>query len=240
MSGIALVTGASFRIGLTLAERLAANGWAVAVHYRNSRDAADKVVANIESNGGRAIALSADLSDIAQVARLIPDCAASLGAPTCLINNASEFHDDTIETLNSELWDTHFSANLKAPVFLAQMFATHLPDDATGNIINIVDQRVWNIRPEFFSYTVSKAALWTATQMLAQTLAPRIRVNAIGPGPILQSIHQTEADFSAEWQKTLLKRAPSLDEIADAAMYILQARAMTGQMIALDSGQHLT
>ncbi|MGH1418456.1 MAG: SDR family oxidoreductase [Hyphomicrobiaceae bacterium] len=238
--GTVLITGAAYRIGRAIAERFAANGWNVGVHYRNSRDAAEQIVKQIESNGGRAAAIRADLCDPIQVSRLIPDCAAKLEAPTCLINNASEFHDDTISSLSNDLWDTQFDANLKAPIFLAQAFVEHLPQDRSGNIINIVDQRVWNICPEYFSYTISKSALWTATKMLAQTLAPRIRVNAIGPGPVLQSVYQTEEEFNAEWQKTLLKRAPKLDEITDAAIFILQAHAMTGQMITLDSGQHLT
>lgn len=163
-----------------------------------------------------------------------------LGPPTCLINNASEFLLDRIETMDEALWDRHLDVNLKAPVFLAQAMVRHLPGDVHGNIINIIDQRVWKLTPEFFSYTISKAGLWTATQTLAQSLAPRIRVNAIGPGPVLRSVHQSDAAFDAEKQSTLLKTGPSTAEIAAAVRFILATPSMTGQMIALDSGQHLT
>jgi NAD(P)-dependent dehydrogenase (short-subunit alcohol dehydrogenase family) len=137
-------------------------------------------------------------------------------------------------------WTAHLDINLRAPVFLAQDVVHHLPAGSDGNIINIIDQRVWKLTPEFFSYTLSKAGLWTATRTLAQALAPRVRVNAIGPGPVLKSIHQTDADFAAEVQSTLLRRGPSTAEIAAAVRFILEAPAMTGQMIALDGGQHLT
>jgi NAD(P)-dependent dehydrogenase (short-subunit alcohol dehydrogenase family) len=163
-----------------------------------------------------------------------------LGPPTCLVNNASEFLVDTVATVTAENWDTHLDINLKAPVFLARALYLHLPEGESGNVINIIDQRVWRLTPDFFSYTISKAGLWTATRTLAQALAPRVRVNAIGPGPVLKSIHQTENDFAAEVRSTLLKRGPSPAEIAAAVRFILDAPAMTGQMIALDGGQHLT
>jgi NAD(P)-dependent dehydrogenase (short-subunit alcohol dehydrogenase family) len=144
------------------------------------------------------------------------------------------------ETLTRDSWLVHLDTNLKAPVFLAQAMARHLPKGCEGNVINLIDQRVWNLNPDFFSYTISQAGLWTATRTLAQTLAPRIRVNAIAPGQVLGSIHQTEADFAAECASTLMGRGPSPTEIADAVRFIIGAPAMTGQMIALDGGQHLT
>ncbi|MCB1503792.1 MAG: SDR family oxidoreductase [Hyphomicrobiaceae bacterium] len=236
----ALITGAAKRIGRALALDLAGRGWHVGVHYRNSRDEADAVVAEIRAAGGAAVALRADLGNPDDVDQLIPACAAALSPPCCLINNASEFRHDTLETLTRDAWHVHLDINLKAPVFLAQSMSKHLPEGCEGNIINIIDQRVWNLKPDFFSYTISKAGLWTATRTLAQALAPRIRVNAIAPGPVLKSVHQTDSDFAAECASTLMGRGPSTDEISQAVRFILDAPAMTGQMIALDGGQHLT
>jgi NAD(P)-dependent dehydrogenase (short-subunit alcohol dehydrogenase family) len=237
---VALVTGASRRIGAAIALELAARGWAVAVHHRGpARDAAG-VVDQIEAAGGRAITAEADLADARALADLIPKSAAALGAPvSCLVNNASLFEEDAIETIDRALWEAHQAVNLTAPVFLAQAFAAALPADIPGSIINIVDQRVWRPVPLFFSYSVSKAALWAATQMMAQALAPRIRVNAIGPGPVLRSIHQSEEQFARQASATPLERGTTPQEIARAIMFILDQPAMTGQMIALDGGQHL-
>jgi NAD(P)-dependent dehydrogenase (short-subunit alcohol dehydrogenase family) len=235
-----LITGAAKRIGRAIAQDLAAHGWQVAVHYRSSKTEADELVDEIRSSGGVAEVLKGDLAVVEDVDALVPACVAALGPPCCLINNASEFRHDTLETLTRDSWLVHLDTNLKAPVFLAQAMALHLPKGCEGNVINLIDQRVWNLNPDFFSYTISKAGLWTATRTLAQTLAPRIRVNAIAPGPVLGSIHQTEADFAAECASTLMGRGPSPTEIADAVRFILGAPAMTGQMIALDGGQHLT
>jgi NAD(P)-dependent dehydrogenase (short-subunit alcohol dehydrogenase family) len=237
---IALITGAARRIGRAIALDLAAHGWAVAVHYRRSRAEAAALVDEIAGRGGRALALSGDLADPEALESLVPRCAEALGAPTCLVNNASEFQIDTVATTSPESWDTHLDINLKAPVFLARSLFLNLPPEATGNVINIIDQRVWKLTPDFFSYTISKAGLWTATRTLAQALAPRVRVNAVGPGPVLQSIHQTEAEFAAESASTLLGHGPTPAEIAATVRFILGAPAMTGQMIALDGGQHLT
>jgi NAD(P)-dependent dehydrogenase (short-subunit alcohol dehydrogenase family) len=239
-SRIALITGAARRIGRALARDLARHGWTVALHCRSSKAEAEALAKEIRADGGAAEVFTADLGSVAEIEALVAGCAAKLGPPSCLINNASEFLLDRIETMDEALWDKHLDVNLKAPVFLAQAMIRHLPKDAPGNIINIIDQRVWKLTPEFFSYTISKAGLWTATQTLAQSLAPRIRVNAIGPGPVLRSVHQTDADFAAETQSTLLKTGPSTDEIAAAVRFILSTPSMTGQMIALDSGQHLT
>jgi NAD(P)-dependent dehydrogenase (short-subunit alcohol dehydrogenase family) len=237
---VALITGASQRIGRVLALDMARRGWSVGVHYRTSREPALELVAELRALGVKAAALPGDLADHEQVAALIPACNAQLGAPTCLINNASEFQFDDLTTTTPAAWNRHIDVNLRAPVFLAQAFAAALPEGRTGNVINIIDQRVWRPTPEFFSYTLSKQALWDATRLMAQALAPRIRVNGIGPGPVLRSIHQTDADFAAEAAATPLGRATSADEIAAAVRFILDAPAMTGQMIALDGGQHLS
>ena len=237
--GVALVTGAGRRIGRAIALDLAARGLAIGVHFSGSATDADAVVAEIEAQGGVARALKADLAEAAAVAGLIPDCVACLGAPVCLVNNAALFLDDRIGSLDAAQWDRQMAVNLRAPVFLAQAFAAHLPAGARGNIINIIDQRVWRPTPQFFSYSASKAGLWAVTQRLAQALAPRIRVNAVGPGPVLRSIHQSAADFAAEAGATLLGRGTTPEEIAAAIRFILDAPAMTGQMIALDGGQHL-
>ncbi len=236
----ALITGAARRIGRGIALDLARHGWQVCVHYRHSEGEAQALVDEIRRGGGIAAAVAADLSRPEEVEGLVPQCRRVLAAPTCLVNNASEFLVDTVANVTMETWDTHLEINLKAPVFLAKSLFLNLPDEEEGNVINIIDQRVWKLTPDFFSYTISKAGLWTATRTLAQALAPRVRVNAIGPGPVLQSIHQTAADFAGEVDTTLLKRGPSPEEIAGAVRFILAAKAMTGQMIALDGGQHLT
>lgn len=236
---VALITGAARRIGRGIALELGRAGWSVAVHYRNSKKDADELVRQLQDLGVKSVALPADLSDFKAMRGLVDDCTKALGAPTCLINNASEFLLDSLESLEENTWDVHQSINLKAPVFLAQAMLRALPHGAEGNIINIIDQRVWKLTPDFFSYTISKAGLWTATRTLAQALAPRIRVNAIGPGPVFQSVHQTEAEFAAEQTSTLLARGPSPEEIATAVKFILATPSMTGQMVALDGGQHL-
>lgn len=235
----ALITGAARRIGRAIAMDLAAHGWRVGIHYRRSREEAEGLASEIRRAGGEAAALAANLADIADVQTLIPRCTEALGLPTCLVNNASEFFLDTIGSVTPEGWHTHLDINLKAPVFLAQALYASLPAGVEGNVINIIDQRVWRPTPDFFSYTISKAGLWTATQTLAQAMAPRVRVNAIGPGPVLQSVHQTPSDFAAEKNSTPLQRGPSLTEIATAVRFILETPSMTGQMIALDGGQHL-
>lgn len=238
-AGTALVTGASRRIGAAIARDLAAQGWQVAIHYRQSARDANALVANLREAGHEAAAIAGDLSTMDDMTALVSRCRDILGPVTCLINNASEFLRDDLASLTDDLWTTHINVNLRAPVFLARAMAAQLPPEAKGNVINIIDQRALRPTPDFFSYTLSKAALWPATQMLAQALAPRIRVNAIAPGPVLQSTHQKPAEFEAEWRSTLLQQPASPEEIANAVRFILDAPAMTGQMIALDSGQHL-
>ena len=233
--GWALITGASRRIGRALALAAAQAGYDIIVHGRSKEDA--RVTADaVRALGRAAVVALADLSDPAAVAGLI---AHAPEPPSLLVNCASLFRDDTIETLAVADWEATLAANLTAPVLLAQAFAAALAPDAEGLIVNIIDQRVWRLNPKFFSYTISKSALWTATQTLAQALAPRIRVNAIGPGPTLASIHQSPQVFAAEAAATPLGRAVDPAEIAQALRYLIAARSVTGQMIAVDAGQHL-
>jgi len=234
-----LITGAGRRIGRAVAEDLASAGWRVAVHYHHSSEEADEVVAAISAKGGKAQAVQADLADAGSVAELVPAAVRALGPLGCLINNASIFERDDITTATLESWESHTAINLRAPFFLTQAFAAQLPKDHRGAIVNIIDQRVWNLTPHFASYTVSKAGLWTLTQTMAMALAPRIRVNAVGPGPTLPSPYQNQQQFDRQCQMMPLGVGTSPAEICAAIRFILAAPAMTGQMIALDGGQHL-
>lgn len=235
----ALVTGAARRIGRVIALDLARHGWDVAVHYGRSVDEAKAVVAQIEGSGRRAIALQADLADEPSVRRLVPGAAAALGPLTLLVNNASRFENDGIADGTRESWDAHIETNLRAPASLIQDFAAQLPADVRGNVVNIIDQRVWNLTPYFMSYTVSKAGLWTLTKTSSMALAPRIRVNAIGPGPTMKGERQSDAHFEQQWRSVPLARATDPAEIAAAVRFLVDAPAITGQMLALDGGEHL-
>ena len=237
--GNVLITGAARRIGRDIACHLAGLGWNVAVHYRKSKSDAIELRSQLETYGVKSEICAADLSNEAEVEHLFEKATKALGPVTCLINNASVFEEDTTTTVTRDLWDRHMEVNLRAPFVLSQNLANQLPDEIFGSIINIVDQRVWNPTPYFTSYTLSKMALWDMTQVLAKSLAPRIRVNAIGPGPTLQSVHQSEADFAAEVAAVPLKRDVSPADISRGVQFILESPTMTGQMIALDSGQHL-
>jgi NAD(P)-dependent dehydrogenase (short-subunit alcohol dehydrogenase family) len=235
----ALVTGAAHRIGRAIALGLAADGWAVGIHCRNSEATASDTVAEIRSQGGTAECLVADLADRAEVSDLMPRATNALGPISCLINNASIFEEDKIDTATPESFDQHIAVNLRAPLFLSQAFAAQIPAGALGNIINILDQRVWNLTPYFTSYTLSKVGLWSLTQTTAMALAPDIRVNAIGPGPTLPSPRQTDTQFRQQYENLPLPHPVELSDITAAVRFILATPSMTGQMIALDSGQHL-
>jgi NAD(P)-dependent dehydrogenase (short-subunit alcohol dehydrogenase family) len=235
----ALVTGGAKRIGRAIALGLAADGIAVAVHHHNSAHEANDVVAEIAARGGRAIALAADLADEAQTSALIARVTAELGPLGLLVNNASVFERDEALDASRESWNAHMAVNLRAPFVLTQEFARQLPADQHGNVVNLLDERVANLTPHFVSYTVSKAALWTLTQTLALALAPRIRVNGIGPGPVLPSPRQTEEQFTRQYMALPLQRPSPPEEIASAVRFILAAPSMTGHIILLDGGQHL-
>lgn len=236
----ALVTGAAVRIGRAIAHDLARRGIAVAIHHRNSHDAAHQLADTITSEGGTAALVSGDLAEAETPARLMSAAADALGQPvSILVNNASVFEDDAIENVSAETWDRHQATNLRAPVLLSQAMARQLPDAAKGCIINMVDQRVLKLNPQFFSYTVSKSGLWTVTRTMAQALAPRIRVNAISPGPTLANQFQAPEDFEAEASSVPLGKGPGLSEITNAVKFLLETPSMTGQMLTLDGGQHL-
>jgi NAD(P)-dependent dehydrogenase (short-subunit alcohol dehydrogenase family) len=237
--GAALVTGGSRRIGRVLTLAAAEAGYDVAIHVRQVDDDAQAAAADIRARGRKASIHACDLRDEGATAPLVGDVESELGPVTLLVNCASVFEDDSFGSMNRASWDAHLETNLRAPLILAQAFARRLPADRMGLIVNILDQRVFAPTPHFFSYSLSKSALWAATRMLAQDLAPRIRVNGVGPGPTLPSIHQQGDDFDHEVSTTLLKQAVDPAEIGHALRYLIDARSVTGQMIAVDAGQHL-
>ncbi len=239
MPPAALITGAADRIGAAIATRLAAEGYAVVIHYRTSGDKAEGLAEAIAADGGRAEIVRADLSKRQDRMGLIANAAEPFGPLTLLVNNASVFEPDSADTLHEDLWDLHMAVHAEAPVFLARDFAAQLPDGATGSIVNIIDERVLSLSPDYFSYTLSKSLLWTATRTLAQSLAPRVRVNAVGPGPTLANSRQSESEFEASRRRLPLRTGADPEEIAQGVVSILNLPSMTGQMLALDGGEHL-
>ncbi|MDX5402349.1 MAG: SDR family oxidoreductase [Rhodobacterales bacterium] len=249
MNKIALVTGAGKRLGRAMALYLADRGHDVAVHYAASQSDAEEVAGLIRVKGRRAVTLQADLLDEGATHGLIPAAMAALGGPvTCLVNNASIFEYDTIATATRTSWDRHFDSNLRAPFILTQAMAAHIPDaglDAAGEpvaqglIVNMIDQRVRKLTPEFMTYTLAKMGLWALTQTSAQALAPRIRVNAIGPGPTMQGARQSAEHFANQRAATVLGRGANPDDITAALGYFLDAPSVTGQLLCIDGGQHL-
>jgi len=237
--GAALVTGGARRIGRALVAAAADAGYDVAIHVRTVDDEAEAAAAEVRARGHKAAILACDLRKESTTVALVGEAEAELGAITLLVNSASVFEEDAFEDMNRASWDLHMETNLRAPLVLAQAFARRLAAGREGLIVNILDQRVLKPTPAFFSYSLSKAALWDATRMLAQALAPRIRVNGIGPGPTLPSIHQDRAAFEAEARATLMARPTAPGEIAQALRYLIDAPSVTGQMIAVDAGQHL-
>lgn len=236
---VALITGGARRIGAAIVEALAEEGYAVVVHCNSSRAEADALVISLRKKGKRAAVITADLANPDAVAGMMAQAVKPFGPVTALINNASSFIADTLQTIDVLTWNRQFSVNIRAPSVLAKDFASQLPDGASGTIINIIDQRVWKLTPEFYSYTLSKAALWAATRTMAQTLAPRIRVNAVGPGPTLGNLHDGDTGVQHEAAGIPLQRQVEPREIADAVVFLAKASSVTGQMIAVDGGQHI-
>jgi NAD(P)-dependent dehydrogenase (short-subunit alcohol dehydrogenase family) len=245
----ALVTGAGQRLGRAMALELAQRGHDVAVHYHRSDEGARALVDEIRALGRTAIALQANLLDEGEVTPLIPAAAAALGGPlTVLVNSASIFDYDTLQSATRQSWDRHFESNLRAPFVLTQALAAQVPEpvaDAQGEplahglVVNMIDQRVRKLTPEFMTYTLAKMGLWAFTRTAAQALAPRVRVNAIGPGPTLRATRQSEAHFAAQRAATVLERGANVTDITGALAYLLTAPAVTGQLICVDGGQHL-
>lgn len=236
---IALVTGGARRIGRAIVLRLADAGYGIAIHCNTSVDEAEALADDLRARHVPVTVIAADLADPAAVEAIIPAAEAALGPVTLLVNNASIFAVDSLTGLDVALWNRQFSVNLRAPSVLAGAMARHLPPEAGGAIVNIIDQRVLKPTPQYYSYTLTKAALLTATRTMAQALAPRIRVNAVGPGPTFANLHDGEAALRQEAAGTLLGRVVDAGEIAEAVLYLARAGAVTGQMIAVDCGQHL-
>lgn len=244
----ALVTGAARRLGRAMALYLAARGHDIALHYATSADEAEEAAAGIRALGRKAVTIQADLLVETQVAKVIPQAGAALGPLTVLVNNASIFEYDRIDTATRESWDRHMESNLRAPYVLTQGFARQCPEaepDETGElrakglIVNMIDQRVWKPTPEFSTYTIAKMGLWALTRTAAQGLAPHVRVNAIGPGPTLRGGRQSEGHFARQRAATLLNRGANAGDVTAALGFFLDSPAVTGQMIAVDGGQHL-
>ncbi|WP_342360694.1 SDR family oxidoreductase [Terrarubrum flagellatum] len=236
---VALVTGAARRIGRAIALRLAREGYAVALHCSQSLQEAQSLQKSIEISGGRAVVLQADLADADSCARLISDCFDKFGSLALLVNNASIFEADDAESFTLESLSGHLDINLRAPLLLARDMAKALPAETSASVVNILDQRVAKLTPQFFSYTLSKSALETATHLMAQSLAPRLRVNSVAPGPTFANIRQSPEDFAAQAAATPLGEPIAAEEIADAVIYLANARSVTGQTIFVDAGQRL-
>jgi NAD(P)-dependent dehydrogenase (short-subunit alcohol dehydrogenase family) len=234
-----LVTGAAKRLGRAIALDLARDGWNVAIHYNGSEEDADSAAQAVRAFGAEAAALKCDLSKEEETARLVDCAVAEIGPLTALVNSASLFENDDWQTATRKTWDEHIEINLRAPFLLSQLFARQLPEGQQGNIINIIDQRVLKPTPQFLSYSISKAGLYWLTTTLAQGMGPRVRVNAVGPGPTLRNPRQSEEDFSRQRDATILKRGADAADICAAVRYLLTAEAVTGQMLAVDGGQHL-
>lgn len=247
--GAALITGAGQRLGRAIAMDLASHGWRIAIHYNRSSAAARETAEEIRAAGGRAETVGADLLDESQVEALIARAAEAVGGPlTVLVNNASIFEPDTVSDATRESWDRAIGSNLRAPVKLTQDFAAQAPEveiDENGEpraaacVVNMIDQRVWRPTPFFMSYTIAKMGLWAFTRTAAMALAPRVRVNGIGPGPTMVNERQADEHFAKQRQNVILERGAHPSDICAGVRFLISADSMTGQMIALDGGQHL-
>jgi len=234
-----LITGAAKRIGKSIALDLAKNSWNIVIHFNNSDKEANELADQITKDGNTADIIKADLSDTDDVNHIFPSVNKKMGKIDALINCASLFEEDNAFNINPDSFNNHINVNLRAPILLSKKFFEQVTKNNDNNIINIIDQRVLKLVPSHLSYTISKFGLWGVTQTLAQAYSPYIRVNAIGPGPIIINKDQTEDEFNEEILSTLLKEKPKLSDINDAIKFILNTTSITGQMIAIDSGQHL-
>ncbi|MFM9113141.1 MAG: SDR family oxidoreductase [Polynucleobacter victoriensis] len=243
---IALVTGAAKRVGRAIAIGLAKDGWDVAIHYGNSKDAAEQTVKDILATGQRGVALQADLSKEDEANQLIARCVESLGLPTCLVNNASLFQYDVASSFSYAALDRHMLTNVAAPLILSRdlyrLHAKNRVQDAVGPsgvVINLLDQKLANLNPDFLSYTLSKAALHSATTLLAQSFAPNLRVVGVAPGITMVSGDQSEDGFVKAHSMTPLGKSSTPDDIAGAVIYLANSNAVTGTTLYVDGGQHL-
>lgn len=235
----ALVTGSARRIGKAIALALAADGWNVAVHYNRSATEASRLVEQLQSQGARAVALQCDLADGEAVAGLVADCVQRIGPLTCLINNASLFEFDDPAGFEPAKLAQHVAVNVSAPLQLTRSFAAQLPDGMTGCVVNMLDQKVFNLNPDFFSYTLTKVAMEAATRMLAVSLAPRVRVCGIAPGITLVSGKQTQQGFERAHAQAPLGHSCDIEDIVGALRYVISAKSLTGHTLVVDGGQHL-
>ena len=236
---VALVTGAGKRIGRAISLGLAADGWNLALHFHRSQTEVDKLATEIAALGVKAVPVHCDLGNADQVSGLLAECERSLGAPTCLVNNAALFEYDDLASLEPEKWHRHLDVNLLAPLLLAKAFAARIPEGATGCIVNLLDQKVFNLNPDFLSYTIAKIGLEGATRVLAMALAPKVRVCGVAPGITLVSGEQTADGFARAHRMAPLGHSSSVDDIAGAVRFVVNAGALTGTTIVVDGGQHL-
>jgi NAD(P)-dependent dehydrogenase (short-subunit alcohol dehydrogenase family) len=234
-----LVTGAAKRLGRAIVLDLAAAGWTIGLHYHGSAMEAEETANDIRGKGGKVALFTADFAEEDGTAGLIPRVTKEIGPLTALINSASLFENDDWQSATRQSWDAHMETNLRAPFLLSQLFAKQLPEGVSGNIINIIDQRVLKPTPQFISYSLSKAGLYWLTTTMAQALAPTIRVNAVGPGPTMRNVRQSEEDFARQRKATVLEHGANPEDVVAAVRYLLEAPSVTGQMIAVDGGQHL-
>ena len=236
----ALITGAGKRIGSSIADSLSSEGWNLALHYNKSENSTYKLAEKLNKKyGNKIICIKANLEEYKQIEKIFSKIDKKLGTLSCLINNAAVFQYDSLRSTNLKKWDIHINTNIRAPLFLSQGFSKRLPYKQKGNIINIIDQRVVNLTHHFLTYTLSKSKLWTLTQTLALSLAPNIRVNAIGPGPTMRSSRQTQKQFAEQYKKMPLKHGAKPKEIGNLVKVILNTPSITGQIILVDGGQHL-
>ncbi len=236
---VVLVTGAARRVGAAISRCLSREGYAVVLHANGSMDAAVALAAELREQGGQAAAVAADLSVASERDQLIEQAATCFGSISLLVNNASVFHSDRLLDFSDTGFLTHMSINLLAPLCLSRDFAAQVPADSNASIVNVIDHRVLKLTPQFFTYTLSKAGLYTATTTMAQSLAPHIRVNAVGPGPTLPNLHDGEIGLEREAMGVPLEHTVDPNEIADAVLYLARTKNITGHMIPVDAGQHI-